>query len=147
MKPTRTGALALFLLGVVAVVTLAAVHSPDSENALPCPASDVRWVRSGWRNGLLAVCVSSIEAGTTIVPGPPAQALTVGLKLDLNVVGEAELALLPGVGRSLARAIVEERRRLGKFRSWDDVERVRGVGPAKAEVLHALTTVESLDQR
>ena len=42
---------------------------------------------------------------------------------------------LPGVGPSLASAIVEYRRQHGPFRSVDDLEQVPGVGPAKLAAL------------
>jgi len=53
----------------------------------------------------------------------------------------AELDTLPGVGPSIAQAIVDERERNGPFRSVDDLERVRGIGPSKLEQLRDLVTV------
>jgi competence protein ComEA len=65
--------------------------------------------------------------------GPPAPAPrpeTAPAVVSVNRADAAELATLPGVGPRLAEAIVEERRRHGPFRSPDDLERVRGIGPA-----------------
>jgi competence protein ComEA len=50
--------------------------------------------------------------------------------VDVNSAGKAELSLLPGVGPSLAAAIVADRERSGPFRSTDELDRVRGIGPA-----------------
>lgn len=49
--------------------------------------------------------------------------------LAVNAATEAELMGLPGIGPVLARAIVEDRRRHGPFRSVDDLGRVDGIGP------------------
>lgn len=52
------------------------------------------------------------------------------LAIDLNAAGPEELSLLPGVGPSLAARIVEDRASRGPFRTVDDLDRVRGVGPS-----------------
>ena len=48
------------------------------------------------------------------------------------------LDLLPGVGPVLATRLLDARRNAGSFRSWDDVDRVRGIGPKTIERLKAL---------
>lgn len=55
--------------------------------------------------------------------------------VDVNAAGPDELALLPRVGPSLAAAIVADRDARGPFRSVDDLDRVRGIGPTTLEVL------------
>ena len=60
-------------------------------------------------------------------PDAPAPA---PLAIDLNAAGPDELSLLPGVGPSLAARIVEDRLSRGPVRTVDDLDRVRGVGPA-----------------
>ncbi|RLS45792.1 MAG: helix-hairpin-helix domain-containing protein [Planctomycetota bacterium] len=50
--------------------------------------------------------------------------------IDINRAGAAELSLLPGVGPSLAQAIVADRTTNGRFVAISDIDRVRGVGPA-----------------
>ncbi|MFB1482199.1 ComEA family DNA-binding protein [Corallococcus sp. RDP092CA] len=72
-----------------------------------------------------------------------AQALALGLKLDLNAASESELALLPGVGRDLARRLVDAREAQGRFTSWDDVDAVPGVGAARLETLRAATVLDA----
>lgn len=51
-------------------------------------------------------------------------------RVAVNRADAEELATLPGIGPRLAEAIVAERRRNGPFRSPDDLQRVRGIGPA-----------------
>jgi competence protein ComEA len=109
----------------------ARVQWPDSRPALDCPPEAVRLDPDG-----LATC------GTGTVP-TGAQALALGLKLDLNSASEEELALLPGVGRDLARRLVAARSELGRFSSWDDVDAVPGVGAARLETLRSATVLDA----
>ncbi|MDH3684443.1 MAG: helix-hairpin-helix domain-containing protein [Acidimicrobiia bacterium] len=55
--------------------------------------------------------------------------------IDLNVATAAELEALPGIGPSLASAIIEWRASNGPFASVDDLLSVPGIGPAKLEGL------------
>ena len=50
-------------------------------------------------------------------------------QVDVNRAEWPELALLPGVGESLARRIVDARERNGLFASHEDLRRVKGIGP------------------
>nr|WP_201723902.1 helix-hairpin-helix domain-containing protein [Rhodopirellula sp. SM50] len=50
-------------------------------------------------------------------------------QVDLNQAAEAELMLLPGVGPTTARRILEDRETNGPFLSLDDLRRVPGIGP------------------
>ncbi|HEX5615059.1 MAG TPA: ComEA family DNA-binding protein [Acidimicrobiia bacterium] len=61
--------------------------------------------------------------------------------LDLNAAGTTELETLPGIGPTLAAAIVEERERNGPFRSVDDLERVPGIGSGRLDALRDLVRV------
>ena len=58
-------------------------------------------------------------------------------RIDPNQASEVELDRLPGVGPSLARAIVRSREQDGPFRSLDDLLRVPGLGQMKLEQLAA----------
>jgi competence protein ComEA len=118
-------------LGLVGLGFVARVRWPDSKPALDCPPEAVRLDAAG-----LATC------GPGTVP-TGAQALALGLKLDLNSASEAELALLPGVGRDLARRLVTARSELGRFSSWEDVDAVPGVGAAKLETLRSATVLDA----
>lgn len=57
-----------------------------------------------------------------------AAALRDGERMDINRASAEELELLPGVGPSLAKRVVEVRERLGPFARPEDLLRVRGVG-------------------
>jgi len=55
------------------------------------------------------------------------------LALELNTATQRQLEQLDGIGATLARRIVDERRRHGDFHHWDDLRhRVRGISQDKA---------------
>lgn len=74
-------------------------------------------------------------------PPPPGAAAPDPGPLDLNRAGVEELARLPGVGPGLARRIVEERERRGRFDSPDALRDILGLGPRKLAALRHLVTV------
>ena len=79
-------------------------------------------------------------AGTVQVPRPrptaaPPGPVTDPRPLDLNHATADEISRLPGVGSSLARRIVEERDRHGRFESSDGLRGIVGMGPKKLAAL------------
>lgn len=58
-----------------------------------------------------------------------AEPLVASFQVDINSAEWPEWILLPGVGESLARRIVEFRHAHGPFDSIDDLRRVSGLGP------------------
>jgi competence protein ComEA len=50
-------------------------------------------------------------------------------QLDVNRAGEAELALLPNIGKVLAERIVRHRQTEGPFADLDELLQVKGIGP------------------
>jgi len=74
--------------------------------------------------------------GCAADPGPRRELdgrerLVLGLPLDLNRASAAELALVPGLSPRLGEAVVADRERRGPFASVHDLERVKGIGPAR----------------
>lgn len=61
--------------------------------------------------------------------------------IDLNTADRAELRQLPGVGPTMADAILAHRRDVGSFHSVDDLTAVHGVGEKTLEKLRPLLTV------
>ena len=57
----------------------------------------------------------------------------VQFQIDINSADWPELTLLPGIGESLARRIVEFRDAHGPFGQHDDIRRVKGIGPKTLE--------------
>jgi competence protein ComEA len=68
-------------------------------------------------------------------------ATTIPAPVDLNSATADQLDILPGVGPSTAQAILSYRSAHGSFASVDDLDQVRGIGPAKLAQLRALVTV------
>jgi competence ComEA-like helix-hairpin-helix protein len=63
--------------------------------------------------------------------------------LDLNRADARALEALPRIGPSLAQRIVEDRDARGPFHHVDELDRVRGIGPATVDAIRALVTVGS----
>jgi competence protein ComEA len=61
--------------------------------------------------------------------------------LDLNAASVEQIARLPGIGPALARRIVEERDRRGRFDSAGSLRGVLGLGPKKLAAVRDLITV------
>lgn len=76
---------------------------------------------------------ASRRAGASPAPGRP-------VLVDLNRADTMALQALPGVGPALARRIVAARRE-ASFRAVDDLDRVKGIGPATLERLRPHVTV------
>jgi competence protein ComEA len=94
--------------------------------------------RSSWLVRRAAAAVLLLAAAGSIVPvlsraaapGRPETAVSVADPINVNQASAAELSLLPGVGPSLAAAIVSDRESRGPFRRPQDIDRVRGIGPS-----------------
>ncbi|MEV0952899.1 helix-hairpin-helix domain-containing protein [Promicromonospora sp. NPDC050249] len=62
--------------------------------------------------------------------GPGASGGSTDATVDINTADAAALETLPGIGPSIAQAIVEWRAANGQFASVDELEDVPGIGPA-----------------
>ena len=71
-----------------------------------------------------------------------ALAETVSGVVNLNTATVEELQLLPGIGESRARAVVEARKRRGGFQKVEDLLEVKGIGEAGLEKLRPHVTLE-----
>ncbi|MBC7173219.1 MAG: ComEA family DNA-binding protein [Polyangiaceae bacterium] len=94
--------------------------------------------------------VSLASHGRPEPPSPPpvappersgTRALREGERLDLDHATAEDLELLPGIGPSTARRIVESRESVGAFRTVDDLDRVKGIGPRTVEKLRPFLRV------
>jgi competence protein ComEA len=55
------------------------------------------------------------------------QKYLLGKRIDINKASIGEISELPGISDKVAAAVVEERDRLGRFRSPDDLLGVKGI--------------------
>ena len=60
--------------------------------------------------------------------------------MDINRASAEDLQKVPGIGPATAQRIIEERRK-GRFRSVDDLRRVKGIKSGKLEQLRPYVTV------
>ena len=110
-------------LALAAVGLAWRLYPRDVPPPLDCAPGQVRLVDG------VARCDPTGTLGTRLPAGAVG---TLGGRFDLNLVTEEELAAIPGIGRSVAEALVRARtERGGAFSSWNEVDEVPGVGPAR----------------
>jgi competence protein ComEA len=78
---------------------------------------------------------------TPVAGTPPSGAVEPAGPVDLNSATADQLDALPGIGPSIAAAIVEHRERNGPFGAVDELLDVPGIGDAKLAQLRDLVTV------
>jgi competence protein ComEA len=62
--------------------------------------------------------------------------------VNVNTASAAELEMLPGIGASRAKAMIEAREAKGGFKSLDDLLTVKGIGEASLAKLRPHLTLE-----
>jgi len=62
-------------------------------------------------------------------------------RLDVNEVTWVEWVQMDGIGETLGHRIVEDRETNGPFRSIDDIQRVKGIGPKTLEKMRPWLTI------
>jgi competence protein ComEA len=131
MSRSKAVVAGLGLLGVASLLSWA--WWPSQAPALDCPPIGVNLDDGG-----IAHCAPGL-------PLPAGQAATVGQKVPFERLSAADLAMLPGIGKELADALITARNARGRFCSWDEVDEVAGVGPARLERLRQLADIPRCD--
>lgn len=75
----------------------------------------------------------SAKPGKLTVPGQGT--------VRINSAGAAELQRLPGIGPSMAQRIIDYRLQKGAFKSVDELNEVKGIGPAKLAKLRPFVSL------
>jgi competence protein ComEA len=125
-------------------VPLASVASPVSESPEPGPL----WLRRSDQAVVagLAVCILILSGvhlaklgwwrGDAVeIERLPSSAYQ--YRIDINRATWVEWSQLEGIGEALAKRIVADRETNGPFRTVDDVQRVKGIGPKTIEKIRA----------
>lgn len=73
---------------------------------------------------------------------PPAAEVPL-FQVDLNHCHWYELVILPGIGETLAKAIIEHRNQHGDFTRIEQIQDIRGIGTGKFEQLAPHLTLTS----
>ena len=81
---------------------------------------------------LILSCLSTLAFEVQAPQNPAADTqMAAKTQVDINKADAATLALaLDGVGMAKAQDIVAHREKIGEFKSLEDLEQVRGIGPA-----------------
>lgn len=103
-------------------------------------------IRTFWKGGTVKNIPSA--TGNTLLPGTQAESLSstlnhVRLRVDLNRATADQFQRLPGIGPSLSRRIIIDRKENGAYSNVDDLSRVKGIGPKTVERLRDLIRVDS----
>lgn len=85
---------------------------------------------------------SPAAGGAPAKPAPARGQPAPTARLNINTASGAELELLPGIGPALAARILEDRQANGPFKTVDDLDRVKGIGPKTLERIRDLCTAE-----
>jgi len=72
--------------------------------------------------------------------------LVFSIPLDLNRVSVQDLCLIPGIGESLAKEIVNYRKRQKGFRSVEELKNVKGIGEEKWKTVKTFFMVKPLTE-
>lgn len=77
------------------------------------------------------------------MPTPPPAAVSASPhRINLNTATQAELELLPGIGPAMAKRIMEYRASHGNFKTIDQLDNVKGIGPRTLTKLRPLVSVD-----
>jgi competence protein ComEA len=76
-------------------------------------------------------------------PAPPNGSApdAAGAKININTASAEELDKLPGIGPSIAKAIIDYRTKNGSFKQIEDINDVKGIGDALFEKIKDQITV------
>lgn len=99
-----------------------------------------------WYPPLWQANYAPVDEGPFLSLPPAASVFSSGVQADdrvrINTAGWQELTVLPGIGETKAKAIVDYRQEHGPFSGPDDLLKVPGIGPKILEGLEDLLSYE-----
>jgi competence protein ComEA len=91
-------------------------------------------------DGVNAQATKSVSVKTTAVAVDSTDQ-TQAEKVNINTASPDELDTLPGIGAAYSQRIIDYRDQSGGFKTIDEIQNVKGIGPATFEKLKDLITV------
>ncbi|MDP2755566.1 MAG: helix-hairpin-helix domain-containing protein [Nitrospirota bacterium] len=155
-KDLRPLVLVLFALGILSVTAVRMGWFFDLSRQVSAPTK-LAWCDGSVATGLYRVPADApYPAGeeqpqTESAPGqerkasrkPPAKLAPLFFKpIPINQADEELLITIPGIGPVLAKRIIEFRGQHGRITSIEELDDVKGIGPAKLEKLKAYLVVD-----
>lgn len=84
--------------------------------------------------------------GVVIEKMEAAKRLSLGLPVDINLVGQDDLMLIPGIGETLAANIVAWRNQIGRFETLNQLTDIKGIKEKKLSKLSKYLYVDKLSE-
>ncbi|HWL08136.1 MAG TPA: helix-hairpin-helix domain-containing protein [Planctomicrobium sp.] len=107
------------------------------ESGLGLSRTDRRFLLVSCTIILVLVVLNLVQLNRTGAPRVLLESPT-PFQVDINQAGWVEWMQLPDIGEVTARNIVADRNQNGPFQSIDDVQRVKGIGPATMKKIRPL---------
>ena len=70
---------------------------------------------------------------------------TINSKININTADEGEFMKLPGIGTVLSKRIINYRNSIGKFKTVNEITKIKGIGEKKFEKILPHIYIESKD--
>ncbi len=157
-KDLRPLALLLFALTILTVTAVRLGWLPilSRHKEVPAPQK-LAWCDGSVATGLYRVpadatypvaeeqpqSASPPEHNAKAVKPPPARLAPLFFKpIPINQADEELLVTIPGIGPAFARRIIEFRGQHGRINAIEELDAVKGVGPAKLKILKAHLVVD-----
>jgi competence protein ComEA len=141
-RPLGRGVLAL---GGLVVLSLVGRFAVAGGQASPVTAGGSAEPIASLAPVPVAVAVPVADAAAVPAPATHAAHATEDDPVYLNDATVDDLRRLPGIGEKRALAILELRRKLGRFKQIEDLLRVKGIGRATLRRLRPLVRVDHAD--
>jgi competence protein ComEA len=89
-----------------------------------------------------AACALALGVALAVTPALAGGETRLSGTVNVNTATAEQLQLLPGVGETRARAVIETRKRRGGFESVEDLLDVKGIGESSLQQMRPYVTVD-----
>jgi len=89
-----------------------------------------------------AACALALGVALAVTPVLAGGETRLSGTVNVNTATAEQLQLLPGIGETRARAVIETRKRRGGFESVEDLLDVKGIGESSLQQMRPYVTVD-----